>query len=149
MKLKVYGATIMIPSIAVRVSLSEPSHHRQCRAYVAATSQKKAAEVLGLSLYDFRMHGARLRPDRDDALQRACLAVPEQMFLTPLDRSLPIVLKLESTTALIVAAPERRSGRDEETTCTHPKPKLVALGGGRFRCRACRTVITPTHPERL
>lgn len=33
--------------------------------------------------------------------------------------------------------------------CTHPRGKLSALGNGRYMCRDCRTVISPTHPERL
>lgn len=33
--------------------------------------------------------------------------------------------------------------------CTHPRGKLSALGNGRYMCRDCRAVISPTHPERM
>lgn len=39
--------------------------------------------------------------------------------------------------------------RSRPDACTHPRIKLVALGNGRYQCRTCGTVISPTHPDRL
>jgi hypothetical protein len=49
MPLKVFGTTLYIHE-----AKPAPNGNRQCRAIVATSSQKKAAEAFGISMHEFR-----------------------------------------------------------------------------------------------
>lgn len=78
-RVKVYGA-LTLASPAIRQALE--THHVQCRQIVAATSQRAAAEAMGVTLREFRFRGSETFNDVEVGL---AMAKPGTVFVADLN----------------------------------------------------------------
>lgn len=70
-KLKVYGTTASIRGTLTPETLGDALHIRQCRAVVATTSKKAAAELLGMNIRTFNYNGCETGNPEEIAMATA------------------------------------------------------------------------------